>query len=200
MILRHSPTSPFVRKVMVLLHEKGMVDRVTIDAVDGWSEPAVLTAENPLSMVPTLLLDDGQVLYDSAVICDYLDSQYGGPAMIPDGQDRWQVMCDQALADGMLDCAVLIFLELGKRPQAKQWNWWLTLKRHAIERSLDQLEACTDKLTPRVDLGTVSIAVALAYLDLRNVVGDWRAPRPGLSKWHANFAARSSMVATAPVA
>lgn len=198
MLLRHSPTSPFVRKVMVLLHETGLVDQVTIDPVDGWSEPAILTTDNPLSMVPTLLLDDGRPLYDSTVICEYLDRRHSGPRMIPDSDDRWQVLRDQALADGILDCAVLVFMELGKRPSDKQWDWWLALKRQAIERSLDYLEADLDGLLQRVDLGTISLAVALSYLDLRGAVGDWRASRPGLTAWHAGFDSRPSMVATAP--
>ena len=85
MLLRHSHTSPFVRKVTVLLHETGLAGRVPCETVDGWSEPAHLTADNPLSMVPTLLLDDGSSLYDSPVICDYLDTLHDGPAMIPAG-------------------------------------------------------------------------------------------------------------------
>jgi glutathione S-transferase len=87
MLLRHSPTSPFVRKVSVLLHETGLADRVTIESVDGWSEPDLLTADNPLSMVPTLVLDDGSSLYDSPVICDYLDRLTGLPGL--HGDRRW---------------------------------------------------------------------------------------------------------------
>lgn len=198
MLLRHSHTSPFVRKVMVLLHETGLIDSVQLESVDGWSEPDALVSENPLSMVPTLVLDDGQVLFDSPLICDYLDQQHNGQAMVPSGDGRWRVLRDQALADGMLDCAVLIFLELSKRPEALRWDWWLTLKQRAITRSLDALEADVAALGERVDLGTISIAVALSYLDLRGAVGEWRDGRPALSKWHAKFASRASMSSTAP--
>ena len=83
MLLRHSHTSPYVRKVAVLVHETGLVKRVAFETVDGWSEPDDLTSDNPLSMVPTLVLDDGMTLYDSAVICEYLDSLHAGPPMIP---------------------------------------------------------------------------------------------------------------------
>ena len=201
MRLRHSHTSPFVRKVAVLLHETGLIDRVAFDTVDGWSEPDLLTDDNPLSMVPTLLLDDGRCLYDSPVVCEYLDSCHDGASMIPaSGDARWQVLQEQALGDGMLDCAVLVFMETVKRPEDKRWDWWLELKQRAIRRSLDRLEADVDGLAGRVDLGTISIAVGLSYLDLRGAVGEWRDGHAGLSAWHAQFAARPSMQATAPPA
>lgn len=199
MLLRHSHTSPYVRKVAVLLHETGLVERVAFETIDGWSEPEQLTDDNPLSMVPTLVLDDGSSLYDSPVICEYLDSLHDGVPMIPrSGDARWAVLREQALADGILDCAIQIFMELGKRPEPLRWDWWLELKRRAIGRSLDLLEHQVDALTDRVDLGTISIAVALGYLDLRGAVGAWRDARPALAAWHADFAARPSMTATAP--
>lgn len=199
MLLRHSHTSPFVRKVTVMLHEAGLAGQVKTETVDGWSEPEPLTDDNPLSMVPTLVLDDGSSLYDSPVICDYLDRQHAGPAMIPaDGYARWQVLREQALADGILDSAILIFVETGKRPEEKRWGWWLDLKRRAITRSLDLLEQRVGELGGRVDLGTISTAVALAYLDLRGAVGEWRDGRPRLAAWFAEFAQRPSMIATAP--
>lgn len=201
MLLRYSPTSPFVRKVAVLLHETGLIDRVQFETIDGWSEPDQLTADNPLSMVPTLVLDDGSTLYDSPVVCDYLDRQHSGPIMIPaDGAGRWRVLREQAMADGMLDCAVLIFVELDKRPEDKRWDWWVELKQRAILRALDRLEDQVGQLAERVDLGTISIAVALGYLDLRGAVGEWRDSRPALAAWYAEFSKRPSMVASAPPA
>ena len=201
MLLRHSPTSPFVRKVMLLLHETGQADRVSTESVDGWAEPDHLTGDNPLSMVPTLVLDDGSSLYDSTVICEYLDRQHGGPRMIPeDGDARWQVLREQALADGMIECAILIMMEEMKRPAEKRWDWWLDLKRRAILRSLDHLEQTVEGLADRVDLGTIATAVALGYLDLRGGVGQWREGRPALTAWFDQFSARASMQATAPPA
>lgn len=199
MLLRHSPTSPFVRKVCVLLHETGLAERVTIESLDGWAEPGPLTADNPLSMVPTLVLDDGSSLYDSPVICDYLDRQHKGPRMIPEsGAARWRVLRQQALADGVLDCAALVFVETSKRPEEKRWDWWLDLKRRAILRALDVLEQQVEQLAGQVDLGIISTAVALGYLDLRGAVGEWRDDHPGLAAWFAGFSQRSSMIATAP--
>jgi glutathione S-transferase len=198
MQLRYSPTSPFVRKVAVLLHETGLADGVVLETVDGWSEPEQLTDDNPLSMVPTLVLGDGSTLYDSPVICEYLDRLHDGTPMIPaDGDVRWQVLREQALADGILDCAVLTFVELRRRPEELRWDWWLELKRRAITRSLDWLERELAAFEGRVDLGTVSIGVALGYLDLRGAVGEWRTGRPGLAAWYADFAQRPSMIATA---
>ncbi|MBK1719797.1 glutathione S-transferase N-terminal domain-containing protein [Thiocystis violacea] len=201
MLLRHSHTSPYVRKVTVLLHETGLFDQVTIETIDGWSEPEILTGENPLSMVPTLVLDDGQTLFDSPVICEYLDRCHIGRRMIPaTGERHWRVMREQALADGVLDSAILIFMELYKRPEALRWDWWLDLKRRAIRRSLDSLERDADALRERVDLGTIAIAVALSYLDLRGAVGEWRDGRPALAGWHEGFNRRPSMIATTPPA
>ncbi|MCG6968064.1 MAG: glutathione S-transferase [Chromatiaceae bacterium] len=201
MLLRHSHTSPFVRKVTVMLHETGLMDHVAIETVDAWAEPAGLTADNPLSMVPTLVLEDGTSLYDSTVICDYLDQQHDGTRMVPAGGDRrWRVLREQALADGMLDCAVLIFVERVRRPQERRWDEWIELKQRAITRSLDMLEQDAAGLAGRVDLGTLSVAVALGYLDLRGAVGPWRDTRPALAAWFAEFAARPSMLATAPPA
>ena len=201
MLLRHSHTSPFVRKVTVLLHETGLTGRVALETVDGWSEPHALTADNPMSMVPTLVRDDGSSLFDSPVICEYLDGLHTGPRLVPaEGEARWRVLREQALADGILDCAVLIFMETVKRPPELRWDWWVELKRRAIVRSLDWLEHNAAELERPVDLGLISIGVALAYLDLRGAVGDWRPGRPALATWHAAFAARPSMIATAPPA
>jgi len=201
MLLRHSHTSPYVRKVAVLLHEVGLDEQVAFETIDGWSEPDLLTDDNPLSMVPTLVLDEGTSLYDSPVICEYLDRAHDGPRMIPENGDaRWQVLREQALADGILDCAILIFMETLKRPAEKRWDWWIELKQRAILRSLDMLDGQVDTLVGRVDLGTISTAVALSYLDLRGAVGEWRGGRDRLAAWHAEFAVRPSMTKTAPPA
>lgn len=202
MLLLHSPTSPYVRKVTVLLHEIGLFDQIRIETVDGWSEPGRLTAENPLSMVPTLVLDNGRALFDSRVICEYLDRccHIGRPMIPATGEMHWQVLHDQALADGILDSAILIFAELGKRPQEKRWDWWIGLKQRAIGRVLDSLERTAADLWDRVDLGTISIAVALGYLDLRDAIGDWRETRPALASWYQGFSQRPSMIETLPQA
>ncbi len=199
MLLNYSPTSPFVRKVTVLLHETGLADQVTLKSVDAWAETEALTADNPLSMVPTLVLEDGSTLFDSPVICDFLDHMHRGARMLPSsGEARWRVLRDQALADGILDCAVLVFVEINKRPEEKRWDWWLGLKRRAIWRALECLEQQAPDIGSRVDLGSISMAVALAYLDLRDAVGEWRGKCPRLAAWFGGFSDRPSMRATAP--
>ncbi len=199
MRLRHSPTSPFVRKVLLLAHETGLTSQLEIETVDGWSEPEQLTGDNPLSMVPTLVLDDGSALFDSPVICDYLDRLHTGPRMIPEsGAARWQVLREQALADGIIDCAILVMMEELKRPDDKRWDWWLALKRRAILRSLGHLEQVAADFGERLDLGVLAIAAALGYLDLRGGVGAWRDAHPALATWFARFSERPSMQATAP--
>jgi glutathione S-transferase len=201
MLLRHSHTSPYVRKVVAMLYEIGLADRVGIETVDGWSEPDILTADNPLSMVPTLVTDEGESLYDSPVICDYLDHCHSGLPMIPaSGSSRWRVLREQALADGILDCAIEIFMEERKRPGELRWGWWVDLKRRAITRALDRLESESAELEGRVDLGVISVACALGYLDLRGAAGDWRQGRPSLAAWYADFAQRPSMLLSAPPA
>ena len=146
-------------------------------------------------------LDSGETLFDGPVICEYLDSLQSGRRMIPEaGDSRWRVLREQALADGILDCAVLIFMETRKRPEPLRWDWWLGLKQRAIVRSLDHLEEGGEALSGRVDLGTVSIAVALGYLYLRSAVGEWRDGRSVLAGWYRQFAQRPSMQATEPPA
>jgi glutathione S-transferase len=201
MLLRHSHTSPYVRKVMVLAHETGLVERITLETVDGWSEPEALTRDNPLSMVPTLVLDDGTTLFDSPVICEYLDGLHGGVPMFPSpGDPRWRALREQALGDGILDSAVLIFLENRRRPVELRWDWWLELKQRAITRTLDHLDAQAGQLRGRLDIGTIAVAVALGYLDLRGAVGEWRDGRPALGDWFDQFSQRPSMQATQPPA
>lgn len=201
MILRHSPTSPYTRKVMVLLHETGLIDQVRIASIDGWREPDDLTAENPLSMVPTLVRDDGVALFDSPVICEYLDTRHDGAPLLPrEGDARWTALRRQAQADGILDCAVLTFMETVKRPEALRWDWWAELKRKAIRRALDAFEAECDSFDDAPDMGLIAIACALSYLDLRGAIGEWRDGHPQLTSWYERFAARPSMVNTTPPA
>lgn len=112
MKLYYSSTSPFVRKVNVFAIETGLDTQIEWVKTNPWQAEDILTAENPLSKIPTLITDDGMVIYDSSVICEYLDSLHSGEKLIPpQGESRWQVLCLQALADGILDSGVLRFLE-----------------------------------------------------------------------------------------
>ena len=202
MKLRHSPTSPFVRKVLVLAHEVGLAGRLEIVPTDAWSEATDLVALNPLSKVPTLIRDDGASLYDSPVICEYLDGLHAGAPRLPrQGAERWSVLCLQALADGMMESAVAIFIERVRRPEDKRWEANVAREQAALRRALDHLELRVAELRAEPPhLGAIAVGCALGYLDLRGAVSNWRADRPALAAWYGDFAARPSMRATAPPA
>lgn len=201
MKLHHSTTSPFVRKVMVSALELGLADR--IETVPAKVSPVVRTspviADNPLGKVPTLITDDGAVLYDSRVIAEYLDALAGGGRLFPaPGPARWQALTDQALADGMNDAAVLARYETNLRPLALMWPEWRDGQQDKVAKALDRLEQSAAGFGDRVDIGTIAAGCALGYLDFRFTDLAWRAARPQLAAWFATFAARPSMAATVP--
>lgn len=193
-----SPTSPYARKARVLLREKGLQDRVEEVFVNPHQDPAELLARNPLGKIPALALDDGSALYDSPVICEYLDALDATPSLIPpDGEARWAVLRAQALADGILDLAVATVMERA-RPESERSPGSLERWRGKIERAAGGIGEAVAGLRGELDLGRIALAVALSYLDLRMPELDWRTQRPELIDWHANLAARASMEATAP--
>jgi glutathione S-transferase len=194
MKLRFSGTSPFVRKVVIQALETGLdskIERVTTATTD----PA-LAKENPLSKVPSMTLDDGSHLYDSPVICEYLDSLHGGAKMFPAaGPARWTALRRQALGDGMMDAAVARRGE-SRRPANEQSPAGMELQRAKVAAGLDVLEAEADKLGSGIDIGLISIACALGYLDFRFASEDWRKGHPKLARWFEAFAKRPSMQST----
>jgi len=201
MKLHSSATSPYVRKVRVVLLETGLDDQVeqVAQAVTPISPNAVVNADNPLGKVPALQTDDGLSIYDSPVICEYLDSLHDGARMFPGpGRERWQALCRQALGDGVLDAAILGRYESSLRPAEKLWPEWLDGQMIKIERSLDEMQAQAEDMDGKVDIGTLTIACALGYLDFRYGDNDWRASRPALAKWYEGFSQRPSMQATIP--
>jgi glutathione S-transferase len=196
-----SSRSPFVRKVMVVAHEAGLNDRIERlpVVVSMTSEPTVeVMRHNPLNKIPTLITDDGLVLFESVVICEYLDSLHSGTRMFPvDTGRRWQALRWQALGSGMLE-AELLWRSETRRPQASQ----MAVVIHAFEKkigaALDVLEIEADELkSAPFGIGHVSIACALAYLDFRFIGYDWRIGRPGIAGVYEALNARPSMQATA---
>ena len=201
MKLHHSTTSPFVRKVMVSAMELGLADR--IEKLPAKVSPIVRTspviADNPLGKLPTLIVDDGMVLYDSRVICEYLDALAGGGRIFPaSGPARWQALAEQALADGMTDAALLERYETTLRPAENMWPQWRDGQHDKVVKALDRLEHVAAGFSARVDIGTIAAACALAYLDFRFPDLGWRQQRPHLAVWLTMFAARPSMTATVP--
>ncbi len=203
MQLFHSVTSPYVRKVMVLAHETGLVDR--IEKIESSPSPVVgdqpVTVQNPLGKVPTLVLDDDSVLFDSRVIAAFLDTQHDGTPLIPaQGIKRFAALTLEALADGLLDAALLCRYETAARPEELRWQSWYDGQMGKIDTALDELEAhWMEILNGPTTIGSIATACALGYLDFRFGDSDWRPTRPQLAAWYAGFAERPSMQATAPV-
>jgi len=199
MKLYYSATSPYVRKVNVFAVEAGLDGKIDNLVTNPWIEDAGLLADNPLSKVPTLVMDDGTVLFDSPVICEYLDSLNFGKKLIPEtGMDRWKALRLQALGDGILDAAILRFLER-KRPEAQQSKAWDYNQLKGIQRVLDHLESNMDDWDDGITIGQITVGCALGYLDFRFSDEDWRDKQPVLAKWYTTFAERNSMKMTQPV-
>ncbi len=201
MKLYHAPTSPYVRKVMILLHETGLLDRVEI--VDGGGSPVspnpATVAANPLGKVPCLERGDGPAIFDSRVICRYVDSLHGGHKFYPAGAALWSTLTLEALADGILDAGILMVYEARLRPEEIRFAPWVDAQRLKITRSIDALENnWLAHLSGPVDAGAVAVACALGYMDLRFADLGWRKTSPKLAAWHARFAERPSYVATVP--
>jgi len=198
--LHYNVASPFVRKVMAVAIETGLSDR--IEPVKRLPSPVApvreLVADNPLGKIPCLVTDDGSALYDSRVICEYLDSLHHGPKMFPPaGAARWTALRRQALGDGIMDAAVLTRYETFLRPEDVRWEAWIDNQKQKFRRGLDALEFEGPSLGV-VDIGTIAIACALGYLDFRFAGEDWRAGRPRLGAWFEQFAQRPSIATTGP--
>jgi glutathione S-transferase len=193
MKLRYSTTSPFVRKVHVLALETGQIDK--IELVKTVTTDPDLGRDNPLQKVPAMEMDDGSSLYDSRVLCEYLDAQAGGKFFPAPGPARWTALRRQALADGMMDAAVLRLME-SKKPENYRFPDWDRRQNLKVTQGLAALEA--DHLGPQLDIGTLSVAIVLDYLDFRFKVEDWRPAHPKLAAWHKTFSERVSLKKTLP--
>lgn len=201
MKLFHVGSSPFVRKVMVLAHEIGAVDK--IELLDGATSPVDTNTEvasaNPVGKIPALILDDGTKLANSPAICEYLDSQHDGHPMFPDpGPARWEALHLQAICDGLMDAAVLNRYETMVRPEPLRWAQWSEGQMARVDRVLDYLELVAESFGDRVDIGTISCGCACGYLDFRYSDRTWRASHPKCAAWFASFEVRPSMQATRP--
>jgi glutathione S-transferase len=200
--LHYSPTSPYVRKVMIVLRETGQLDAVTLATASGTPlAPGTMpVGHNPLGKIPALERPDGCTLYDSRVICRYFaESAQDGPAFYPKPPRLWEVLTLEATADGILDAAILMRYETALRPEEGQSPDWIEGQWAKIARSLDALESrWMGHLNGPLDMGQVAVACALDYLDLRHDARRWREGRDTLAAWHARFAERPSMQATRP--
>ena len=197
-----SPASPFVRKVRIAAAVKGL-DK-SIEFIDPAKETAradALRAANPLAKIPTARLADGTLIYDSHVICEYLDSLAPAPFLFPPaGPARFATLTLAALADGIAEAAILIVYEGRFRPKELWHQEWVDRQQTKVDAALDMLEAKTPDWSTQPDYGHITLACALGFLDLRHG-GKWRATHPKLVGWLERFAAAvPSFAATAPPA
>ena len=200
MKLYHSPASPFVRKVVVLLHELEQADAVELATVTTTalaSDPALMAA-NPLARLPALERPDGVTLYDSRVITAYLDGLYTG-GMYPTGPRRWETLTLEATGDGIMDSAVSMVYEVRLRDPAQVSDAWIEAQWAKVLRGLDALNTrWMSHLSGPMGAGHISVGCALGYLDFRHEARDWRSGRPALAAWFEQFGTRASMQATKP--
>jgi len=197
MKLRYSLTSPYVRKVVVAAIELGLDGRIEKIPTNTADPASGLANDNPLSKVPALITDEGP-LYDSPVICEYLDSLHNGRKLFPAPiGERMIALRWQALGDGMLDFLLLWRNELTRPAQSEPHLNTYRVKR---AKTLDSLEAEADALerTPYC-IGHIAIGCALSYIDFRFAGDPWRETHPRLAAWHAAIAARPSFRLTEAV-
>lgn len=187
MILCSSPSSPFVRKCTMSAMILGLIDQIDVVPANTRDPMDAMRNENPLGKIPTLIADDGLRLYDSPVICEYLDMKAGGGKLLPAGDARWPVLKLQALADGILDAAILQVYERRFRTEDKVHQPWLDMQQSKVDGALDWLEANTPETGAHPTIGDVTLACALDYLDFR-FEGKWREGRPKLAAWLEAFA------------
>lgn len=199
MKIRFSPTSPYVRKVMICAIELGLADRIAKKATNPWDPDTDLPDDNPIGKVPALILEDGTVYFDSRVICEYLDSLTGSGRLFPVGDARWAALRLQAMADGILDASVARFLE-AKRDPGQRSQAWLARQRDIVHRTLDAMEKEVQAWGDAVNIGQAAAGAALGYVDFRFADDSWRQGRPALDAWYAGFSQRPSMLQTVPVA
>ena len=196
MKLAYSPNSPYVRKCVVLAIQRGIDKQMALWTV-GTTDPALLKV-NPLSKVPTLVLDDGTALYDSPVICEYLDSVGDGPKMVPPaGPARWKALRQEALGDGILDATQPRRREIAL-PQDEGRQTYIELQQGKVKAALAVLEAEADSLGMLTNIGEITIACALGYMDFRYANEPWRPGHPKLEAWYAKVSAMPAMARTVP--
>ncbi|MEM9030933.1 MAG: glutathione S-transferase family protein [Pseudomonadota bacterium] len=201
MRLLSSPSSPYVRKARLAAHIKGLINTIEIVPTDTRAaENPALAAANPLSKIPALVLDDGTTIFDSAVICEYLDAQVAHPVLFPgEGAARWRALTLGALADGVLDAALLLVYEKRFRPEEKWHLDWMARQQAKVDQALRHLEQAPPEWTNHPDYGHLTVACALGYLDLRQG-GAWRTDHPNLVGWLNRYAdAVPAFAETAPM-
>ena len=194
-----SPTSPYARKCRALIIEKSLENRIQVIETKPLDDPEDLQALNPLGKVPALERGRGPALMDSPLICEFIDAMDDENWIPARGESRILVLRQQALADGLIDLTIGRRIEM-QRDEPLQWDYWSTRWEAAIRRTLETLDAERQQFERSVDLGALSVAVALCYLDLRFAELDWRARYPDLDAFTRRWRARASFIDTEPPA
>lgn len=189
MILRTTAPSPFGRKVKIAIELLGLGDQVEVQSADTVDPGDSIRTQNPLGKIPALVLEDGRVVFDSRVIIEYLDGLSDAATLIPQGDERIDILTRHALADGLMDAALLQVYEKRFRPEDIWHPDWLDYQAGKVTRALDTLEADPPARDGAITIAHIATACALGYLDFR-FDGTWRASYPGLVAWLEDFAGK----------
>lgn len=202
MQLFYSTASPYARKALITAHEAGIVDQIeiittTASPVD--RNPAIVPV-NPTGKIPTLVIPDGRIIFDSRVICEFFDRQSDTIHLFPKHPDSYiAAKTMESLGDGMLDAALLARYETSLRPEQLKWEDWHQGQIDKIQSSFDYLEKyCLELLNGPTTIGNVAVGCAIGYIEFRNIVDDWKTGRDGVAEWYSRFVERPSMKATEP--
>ncbi len=199
MELKFGGLSPYVRKVNIVAHEHGLAQRLRLTPLNTRTEPEKLAPLNPLGKIPVLITDAGDAIYDSPVICEYLDAEFGRHRLLPArGPRRWQILTMAALADGLLDAALLVRHERA-RPAELQSAEWTELHLRKVNLALDHFEQAVDTLGPELDMAQVGLGAALGYIPLRLLDLEGLPKWPKLKAWYTAQMQRPSFKNTTPV-
>jgi glutathione S-transferase len=201
MKLYFSPASPFVRKVRVVALELGLHDKIELVRVNTTplAPDKTIAKANPLIKIPALETDDGLTLYDSRVICEYLDSLSSDIALIPaDGPDRWRIKRQVSLIDGLMDALILTRYEQALRPADKRWNDWIEGQMRKVAGAVKLLEEEADSFLKDVNMASIGLGCALGYMEFRFPEIEWEGDHPKIAAWYDEWDERPSMRETDP--
>ena len=207
MKLMYAPQSPFARKVRAAAIELGLADRIELhyaEVLPGKPNSGFAASVNPLCKVPALILDDDEtVLVDSTVICEFLDTLAGGGRLIPaSGPDRWRVLSQHAVAQGMCEAVILVRYETWLRPEPMRWPVWLGDQWDKIWSGLAWFDRAAGRILRKapatLDISHLALASCLGYVDFRYPDADWPARFPEVAAWHRAVASRPSLATTKP--